>query len=136
MAVGNAHLYAKCPVFIGDDTIRRFGMGVCCLASAHDSLTIGNHLNQQHLTRGDSEKRSAAIVSLSTAARVARSVSVRSAGIHYPPERALCRRRDALALPLRRAFRSAVRGFRFCAVFMVQIALLRYWHPEYEAEGF
>ena len=80
MAVGNAHLYAKCPVFIGDDTIRRFGMGVCCLASAHDSLTIGNHLNQQHLTRGDSEKRSAAIVSLSRAARVARSVSVRSAG--------------------------------------------------------
>jgi hypothetical protein len=128
MAVGNAHLYAKCPVFIGDDTIHRFGMGVCCLASAHDSLTIGNHLNQQHLTRGDSEKRSAA--------RVARSVSVRSAGIHYPPERALCRRRDALALPLRRAFRSAVRGFRFCAVFMVQIVLLRYWHPEYEAEGF
>ena len=62
MAVGNAHLYAKCPVFIGDDTIRRFGMGVCCLASAHDSLTIGDHLNQQHLTRGDSEKRSAAIV--------------------------------------------------------------------------
>src|SRR3954471_23128575 len=100
MAVGNAHLYAKCPVFIGDDTIRRFGMGVCCLASAHNSLTIGNHLNQQHLTRGDSEKRSAAIVSLSRAARVARSVSVRSAGIHYPPERALCRRRDALALPL------------------------------------
>src|SRR4051794_33619739 len=95
MAVGNAHLYAKCPVFIGDDTIRRFGMGVCCLASAHDSLTIGDHLNQQHLTRGDSEKRSAAIVSLSRTARVARLVSVRSAGIHYPPERALCRRRDA-----------------------------------------
>jgi hypothetical protein len=75
-------------------------------------------------------------VSLSRAARVARSVSVRSVGIHYPPERALCRRRDALALPLRRAFRSAVRGFRFCAVFMVQIVLLRYWHTEYEAEGF
>ena len=108
MAVGNAHLYAKCPVFIGDDTIRRFGMGVCCLASAHDSLTIGDHLNQQQLTRDDSEKRSAAIVSLSRAARVARSVSVRSAGIHYPPERALCRRRDVLALPLRREFRSAV----------------------------
>ena len=43
MTFRDAHLYAKCPVFIGDDTIRRFGMGVCCLAGAHDSLTIGNH---------------------------------------------------------------------------------------------
>ena len=45
--------------------------------------------------------------------------------MHYPPERALCLRRLAFAFPLRRAFRSAVRGFRFFAVFMAQIVLLR-----------
>ena len=37
VTIRDAHLYAECPVFVRDDVIGRFGMGVCRLAGAHDS---------------------------------------------------------------------------------------------------